>query len=329
MKTRVLLLIFLCCGCLSLKPVAADSLEIREWLVPWKGTVPRDPFVDSKGRVWFVGQTDDYIGNFNPADGLFNRYDVPAGSGPHSLIVDNDRNIWFTANRKRFIGKMSPSNGQITEFEMPNRKAKDPHTMVFDQAGDIWFTVQKGNFIGKLSTADGSIQLIEIASKKIRPYGIIVDRDNMPWAVAFGSNKLLQVFPATMTLAEIDLPDPNSRPRRLVSTSNGDIWYVDFELGRLGRYNPLRNEFSEWFMPGGEESRPYGMAVDKNDRIWIVETGTQPNRLVGFDSATGSFLNETDIPSGAESVRNMHYHEASGEVWFGTDSNYIGRAKVH
>jgi virginiamycin B lyase len=328
-KIRVLLLVLLSCGCLFSNPVTAEGLEVREWLVPWKRTTPRDPFVDSNDRVWFVSQSDDYIGNFSPADGLFNRYDLPSGSGPHNLIVDSDDNIWFAANSQRYIGKLSPSSGQITEYEMPNRKAKDPHTMVFDQAGDIWFTVQKGNFIGRLKTADGSIQLIEIATKKAWPYGIIIDRDNMPWAVAYGSNRLLQIFPATMTLAEIELPDLKSRPRRLVSTSNGDIWYVDFELGRLGRYQPSRSEFSEWFMPGGEESRPYGMAVDKNDRIWIVETGMNPNRLVGFDSATGAFLNETDIPSGAESVRHMYYHEAAGEVWFGTDSNYIGRAKVH
>jgi virginiamycin B lyase len=212
---------------------------------------------------------------------------------------------------------------------MPNRKAKDPHTLVFDQAGDIWFTVQKGNFIGKLTTADGTITLIAVASKKARPYGIIVDRDNMPWAAAFGSNRLLQIFPATMTIVEIALPDPGSRPRRLVSTSNGDIWYVDFELGRLGRYRPIRNEFKEWLMPGGSNSRPYGMAVDRNDRIWIVETGMKPNRFIGFDSASESFLNETDIPSGAGSVRHMFYYEAAGEVWFGTDTNYIGRAKVH
>jgi len=329
MRVKILVLSLLYCGCLAVSPASADGLEIREWLVPWKGSVPQDPFVDKGGRVWFVGQAEDYIGNLSPENGLFNRYDVPPGSGPYNLIVDEDRNIWFTANRKRFIGKLSPSTGQTTQFDMPNRKAKDPHTMVFDQAGDIWFTVQKGNFIGKLTTADGAIELIPVASKKSQPSGIIVDRDNMPWAVAFGSNKLLQIFPATMTIAEIDLPDVKSRPRRLVSTSNGDIWYADFELGRLGRYRPVNNDFAEWSMPGGGDSRPFGMAVDRNDRIWIVETGAEPNRFVGFDTASGSFLNESDIPSGAGSVRHMFYYEAAGEVWFGTDSNYIGRAKVH
>jgi len=329
MKLKILLLGLLCCAPVFAAPVMADSLEIREWLVPWKKSAPRDPYVDGRGRVWFVGQKDDYIGNMSPQDGLFNRYDLRPGTGPHNLIIDDDRNIWFAGNRSHQIGKLSPSTGQTTLIDMPDRKARDPHTLVFDSAGDIWFTVQQGNFIGKLAIADNNIELIRITAKKSRPYGIIVDRDDMPWAAAFGRNKLLQVFPATMTIAEIDLPNKDSRPRRLVSTTNGDIWYTDFALGRLGRYRPANREFREWPMPGGDNSEPYGMAVDKNDRIWIVETGRTPNRFVGFDTESESFLNQTDIPSGGGSVRHMYYYEAGGEIWFGTDTNYIGRAKVH
>ncbi len=74
---------------------------------------------------------------------------------------------------------------------------------------------------------------------------------------------------------------------------------------------------------------PYGMAVDKNDRLWFVETGISPNRFVGFDTVSGNFLSRTEIPSGAGSVRHMHYFQPAGEIWFGTDTNYVGRAKVH
>ena len=64
-------------------------------------------------------------------------------------------------------------------------------------------------------------------------------------------------------------------------------------------------------------------------RRWIVETGRDPNRLIGFDTASQTFVSETGIPSGAGSVSDMFYDETSGEIWFGTRSNYIGRAKVH
>jgi len=329
MKIKLLLFSLWCCGLFAADPLFADRLEIREWLVPWEGTVPRDPYVDNRGRVWFVGQNGNYIGNMSPEDGQFNRYDLPPGTGPHNLIIDDTQNIWYAGNRKKYIGILLPTTGQIVQIAMPDRKARDPHTMVFDAAGDIWFTVQKGNFIGKLTVHDNGVELIEVPTRKSRPYGIIVDPDNSPWAAAFGNNTLLQIDPANMTIAEIPLPDEDSRPRRLAATSNGDIWYADFALGRLGRYRPVEKEFTEWPMPGGADSKPYGMAVDKNDRLWVVETGIQPNRFIGFDTQTGSFFSETDIPSGGGSIRHMHYYEKAGEVWFGTDTNYIGRAEVH
>jgi virginiamycin B lyase len=151
----------------------------------------------------------------------------------------------------------------------------------------------------------------------------------VPWAVESGSNKLLRVDPDLMSVQEFELPQEKSRPRRLVTTSDDKVWWVDYALGFLGRFDPESDAFSEWPMPGGEDSRPYGVAVDRDDRIWIVESGLKPNRFVGFDTEDEVFFSTTEIPSGAGSVQHMFYYEPAGEIWFGTDTNYIGRARVH
>ena len=80
--------------------------------------------------------------------------------------------------------------------------------------------------------------------------------------------------------------------------------------------------------PTGVASLPYAMAADQADRLWFVETGIQPNRLVGFDPKAGSFFGETPIPSGAGTVRHMVYHEPTRSLWFGTDAGTIGRALI-
>lgn len=49
---------------------------------------------------------------------------------------------------------------------------------------------------------------------------------------------------------------------------------------------------------GEKQSRPYGMVIDEQDRIWFVETGLKPNRLIDFDSKVKEFISETGIPSG-------------------------------
>lgn len=311
---------------------AADTVDIREWKVPWEKSRPRDPYVEPSGRVWFVGQRDHYVAHLDPASGEITRFDLDDGTGPHNVIVAGngaDAKVWYAGNLKSHVGCLDPQTGNIRKFPMPDEAARDPHTLVFDAQGNVWFTVQIGNFVGKLESATGNVSLLAVPTPRARPYGIKLDAVGKPWVVAFGTNKLLAIDAEAMTLEEIEIPDPRARPRRLEITPDGRVWYVDYALGQLGSYDPATRDFTAWDLPSGGSSQPYGMAQDRANRLWIVETGVQPNRFVGFDPATESFFSATDIPSGGGRVRHMYFHEPAGEVWFGTDTNYIGRAKVH
>ena len=321
---------FITCLCILLCTfiVYAEPVEIREWLVPWKDTRPRDPYVDKKGRVWFCGQAGAYIAYLNPDTGNFRKYDLEEGSAPHNLIVDRKGYVWFAGNTKGYIGRLSPGSGIIKKYPMPDPAIKDPHTLVFDSKGDIWFTAQFSNAVGKLSVTTGKIDIIQIASPAARPYGIAVDSKDRPWIALFGTSKLATVDPVTLELEEIDLPDRKMRPRRLVITSYNKVWFVDYATGTLGRYNPRTGRFTIRQVPGGEHAMPYAMTVDDGDHLWFVETGLKPNRLVSFNPWTKEFSGMTDIPSGGSVVRNMYFHPASREIWFGTDTNFIGRAQT-
>ena len=307
----------------------ADTVDIREWLVPWENAGPTDPYLDARGRVWFISPRGDFVGNFSPDSAEFNRYDLRKGTAPAALLVDGNRNIWYASGKRRHIGMLNPGTGRVTEFEMPDRQAKDLRTLVFDRTGDLWFTAQAGNFVGRLRLSDSTIDLVPVPTRKSGPFGIAVNSRSELWVAASQRNALIHVDPVNMSVTEIATPHEDSRLRRLVVTSDDRVWYADYALGSLGRYDPRSGQFSEWPMPGGTGSRPFGMTVDRDDRIWVIETGRVPNRLIAFDTKTTSFLTETDIPSGAGSVSQLFYAEWSGEIWFGTESNYVGRARVH
>ncbi|MGD2218028.1 MAG: hypothetical protein PVJ64_14825 [Gemmatimonadales bacterium] len=326
MKAPILLV--LAALVLGAVPKATDTIEITEWPVPWEASRPRDPYVGPEGRVWFVGQRSDYAAYLEPATGEFQRYDLEPGTGPHNLIVDQGGQVWYAGNRAAHIGKLDPATGAITKYAMPDTAARDPHTLVFDSEGDIWFTVQGGNFVGKLETASGAVRLVPVPTPRARPYGIVVDESDRPWIALFGSYKIATVDPATFELQEIELPRQEARPRRLALTGDGAIWYVDYAGGRLGRLDRETRQVYEWATPGGSESRPYAMAVDDRDRLWFVETGPNPNRMVSFDPATLEFTTLTEIESGGGSVRHMFFHEPERVIWFGTDANTIGRARI-
>jgi virginiamycin B lyase len=304
------------------------KVEITEWKVPWENTRPRDPYVDSKGRVWFVGQKGDYIANLDPSAGKFKRYDLDDGTGPHNLIVGLRGLVWYAGNRAAHIGLLNPEDGSINKYSMPSDDAYDPHTLVFGKSGEIWFTVQGGNFVGRLNVKSGGVKLISVPTKRARPYGIIVSPDGVPWFTEFGSYKLGRINSNSMSIEEIILPRKSARPRRLAATSDGNIWYVDYHRGYLGKFDVHNGSFKEWKAPGGTDSLPYGMVADSKDRLWFVETGLSPNRFIGFDPGTESFISITGIRSGGGSVRHMFYDKENHEVWFGTDTDTIGRARL-
>ena len=308
---------------------ADATIDIDEWLVPYEATRPRDPFAESADSVWFVGQRAGYLGHLDVASGEFEKIDLKDGSGPHNLIVGSDGIVWYAGNRTALIGRYDPASGEIEEITMPHPEARDPHTLIFDaDEENIFFTVQGGNMMGRLNIETRKVDLIPSPAERSRPYGIKLAPDGSVWVVLFGTSKIAKIDPATLELDVIDLPRPETRPRRLVITSDGRIWYGDYAAGMLGAYDPATGEFTEWAMPQGANARPYGMAVDSRDRIWVVATGVQPNQFTGFDPESEAFFSETPVPSGGGTVRHMHYHEPSGAIWFGTDTNYIGRAVV-
>ena len=335
----VLLAVFLTHGSL-LKPIeaqdhtaASEMLTIEEWTVPYADSRPRDPYVGPDGRVWFVGQASHYAAVLDPETGEFTKYDMDDGTGPHNLIVDNAGAVYYAGNRARHIGIIDPQTGSIDKIMMPDERARDPHTLIWDHEGDIWFTVQGGNLIGFLDTDTRQVRFVDAPeiqggrSTSSRPYGIKIDSKNRPWIAHFSTNLIGMIDPSSFELIGYDLPD-GARPRRLVVDSRDRIWYVDYARGKLGLVLEGNGFVKEWDLPAGQQSRPYGLAIDKNDLIWLVETGIQPNRFVGFDTSAEEFIDMVDVASGGGTIRHMYYDESMDSIWFGTDVNTVGRAVV-
>jgi virginiamycin B lyase len=315
-------------GSLGALPGLAGGAEISEWKVPYEHTRPRDPFVDSLGRVWFCGQAGAYIAYLEPESGDFKKFDLADGAGPHNLIIDHHDQIWFAANTLPYIGRLDPETGTVTKYLMPAGTARDPHTLVFDRKGNIWFTAQWSNLIGRLNTDTGKVDLIDLPDSGSRPYGINIDSNDQPWVVLFGTNKLATVDAETLELSLVELPTKASRPRRLEISSDGVIWYADYSRGMLGRYDPESKSFQEWQLPGGSGSRPYGMAMDHREHIWLAEGGS-PNRLVEFDIGKRGFETVVEAPNSGGSIRHMYFDGKTKSIWFGEDTNFIGRLRIH
>ncbi|HET6680905.1 MAG TPA: hypothetical protein VFG84_06865 [Gemmatimonadaceae bacterium] len=318
---------------LHVTPAVAQTnpVTITEWEVPWGAdTRPRDPYVAPDGRVFFVGQAGNYVAALEPSSGKFTRFEIDSGTHPHNLIVDSKGTVWYAGNRNAMIGQLDPATGQIIRHPMPNGVPRDPHTLLFDdREQNIWFTAQQAGKVGRLNMASGKLDIIDMATERARPYGIWLDSKGRPWICEFGTNKLAMIDPATLEVTEFPLPHERARARRLVVTPDDMVWYVDYTRSFLGRLDPKTGEVKEWQSPGGTGALPYAMSLDDKGRIWYVETGLKPSRLVGWDPKTEKFFSITPIAeSGGLTVRHMYFDPERREFWFGTDAGTIARAKV-
>ena len=306
------------------------SLEPKEWTVPWERTRPRDPVMDPSGRVWFVGQVGNYVAYLDPKSGEFKRYQIPDGTNPHNVVVDERGGVWYTGNRNGRIVQLDPATGELKTVMMPDSAVRDPHTMIWDRNGIAWFTAQQAGQVGRFDRASGKVQLWKTGDRT-RPYGIVVDSKNQPWFDLFGVNKIGTIDPKTLQYKEYALPNERARPRRIALTSDDAVWYGDYSRGMLGRLDPKTGAVEEWPLPGGPGSQPYAMTSDDRDRIWLVETGSQPNKMVAFDAKSRSFVANIPVTSNgstANTIRHMTFNRATREIWFGTDAGTIGHVKV-
>lgn len=305
-------------------------VSLDEWNVPFDDSRSRDPYVAPNGTVYFAGQRADYVGHFNPETEEFREYPLEDGAGPHTVTVADDGTVWYAGNRAQHIGKMDPETGEITKYMMEDDHARDPHTFAFDKDGNIWFTAQGGNGVGHFNVETGESHVIPVPTERARPYGIRMAPDQTtPWIALFGTNKIATVDPETMELTEIELPREETRPRRLDVTSDGNIWYGDYAMGKVGRYNPEDESVEEWDMPDGEDSRPYAVLADDDDRIWLGVSGPDPSKLVAFDTHSKEFVASQVVESASGSIRHMDFDEQTSALWFGTDTGHIGRIVVN
>jgi len=133
-------------------------------------------------------------------------------------------------------------------------------------------------------------------------------------------------------ITEWQVPWEDTRPRDPYVGPQGRVWFVGQQGDYLAYLDPATGEFTRFDLEAG--TGPHNLIVDDEGHVWYAgnraahRNRPQPNRFVGFDSHEREFLGITEIDSGGATVRHMFFDERQREVWFGTDKNTIGRAKV-
>jgi virginiamycin B lyase len=177
--------------------------------------------------------------------------------------------------------------------------------------------------LGRLNPKTGD--LIEVDTRR-KPYGIKVGKDGDLFVAFNGTNAIGRMDPQTLSLSYYDIPDEATRIRRLDLDSNGNVWFVNSSLGKIGRLNVETGAVTQWDSPSGATSHPYSMTVI-DDVVWYNESGMRPDALVRFDPESERFQSWA-IPSGVGIIRHTWKTRDGDLLIHQSSSNRVGRVRI-
>jgi virginiamycin B lyase len=288
-------------------PAPQREPELQAYKLP-AGSRPHDvaPAVD--GGVWYTAQGSGKLGWLDPKSGEVREVALGTGSAPHGVIVGPDGAPWITDSGLNAIVRVDPATREVRRFNLPPTQGNvNLNTATFDKQGTLWFTGQAG-FYGSLNPATGEVRVFA-APRGRGPYGITTTPDGSVYYASLAGNHIARIDTATGRATPIDPPTTGQGARRVWSDSKGRIWVSEWNSGQVSVYDPARNAWEQWKLPG---SRPqtYAVYVDERDDVWLTDFGG--NAIHRFDPDDRSF-DTFALPSTPGNVRQLLGR--TGEVW--------------
>ncbi len=179
------------------------------------------------------------------------------------------------------------------------------------------------------------------------PFGIAIDSKDRIWITETGANSLAVLDPASSTLKEYRIPstvglpesdwqyDPKKRtsptqeavniytvgaPGAVIVDSNDIVWFV-MQLGNsVVRFDPVKEEFTEFIIPT-PNALPYDLASDSKGRIWFVEKNSGKLGYLDVEKQK-----RVEIEIGPDANLMGIAVDSGGKIWIGDAAyNYIAR----
>jgi virginiamycin B lyase len=286
--------------------IAPADLTLESHPVP-AGSGPHDVAPAHDGGVWYTAQGNGELGWLDPSTGETRHTDLGPGSAPHGVIVDEQGVAWVTDGGLNAIVSVDPSGQEVTVYSLPDdRPGTNLNTASFDENGVLWFTGQSGVY-GSLDPSTGEM-IVHDAPEGRGPYGVTTTPDGVVYYASLAGSHIARIE-ADGSATVIEPPTPDQGARRVWSDSGGRIWVSEWNAGQLSRYDPSRDSWDTWALPG-DDPETYAVFVDDNDIVWASDFGS--NSVVRFDPAIEVF-DTYALPHEPGNVRQIHGR--SGEVW--------------
>ena len=334
----------------SVHSTSYGSATIAEYPLPSGSHQPWGIVADpSTGFLWFVEQSSNQIGSFDPATAKFSEYAIPTShSLPEDLAIDDNHNVWVSELQAQKLGLLYSQNGTFVEFALPKGPENLPCGPIGVTPGpssNVWITCEFSNQIDEFFPANSTFKQFNLPEFYSAPLQIVFDKSGNFWFIAADSNMLgyvtvsqlkngttnginefaptNQSFATTITNPQAGTVQVSSlsTPSQMVLSPDGTtIWLTEHTASSFDSYNIQTKSLVKYWTSQTHnanytESLPNGIAMDPNGNIWIAEH--YGNKIAEFNPKT-SQLTEYPIPCCTTNIAGTLYLAITpdGKVWF-------------
>ena len=115
------------------------------------------------------------------------------------------------------------------------------------------------------------------------------------------------------TIVDFRTPTTDALPYATVEGADGEIWFTEAGVGKIGVINPATDAISEYPLPSGVASSAlYGITSGSDGNIWFTDGG---NNAVGTINVTTHAITEFTVPT-ANSLPFGVTSGPDGNIWF-------------
>ena len=199
------------------------------------------------------------------------------------------------------------------------RRAQEPH---FDAKGNVWYT-DRGipNRIGMVDPRTAEFHDYVLPVPTADPHGLTVDAQGHVWWSETRGFHLGQLDPKTNEMQRYDMningDMEGAQGHTPVLDSKQNIFFSVIIGNKIGKWDRTTQKVVKLYDPPTKNSYPYGIFIDKDDKIWFAEyAGCNITR---FDPITEKFTEFPPLTKPCQ-IRRLGM-DGKGIVWFGIYSH--------
>jgi virginiamycin B lyase len=175
---------------------------------------------------------------------IITEYDLPRKEAmPHDVVVGADGHAWYSDFGSLFVGELDPKTGKVTDYALPEFHKDRPHSTLdleFDPKGNLWVAMMY----------QSGLAMIDTKTKAVKGY---------PYP---------DEWLAPSTLNSMVSPNYSNVDNKV--WTNNQFTREQYRLDlTTGKYENMKVAID----PHGKRISGYGMPVDKQNNVFILEFG--------------------------------------------------------